>query len=249
MTRAATMKARIPFDKATAERFGLTDAAWKTLVENVHPKAKNKASIAMVLSYCEAREIDPMERLINIVNVWDRASGQMVEAVLPSLAFHRVAATNSGAYAGMDQAQFGPDIITTLDGQPVTHPEWCQITLYRMVQGVRCAFPGPRILWMEYYSREEHRSAKPHHHWRDKPWYMLEKVAESLALRRAFPDHCPDPSAEEMVTVRGDDVEPRESLADRLKRGESDTPPQERPDADPAPAGGEGTDSGEEDET
>ncbi len=247
MTRRASIKARIPFDAAIAERFGLTDAAWKTLVENVHPKAKNKASIAMVLSYCEARGIDPMERLINIVCVWDRAAGKLVEGVLPSLAFHRKAATNSGAYAGMDEAQFGPDIITTLDGQPVTHPEWCQITLYRMVQSVRCAFPGPRILWTEYYSRESHTTARPNYQWRDKPWYMIEKVAESLALRRAFPDHCPDPSAEEMVSVRGDDIEPRETLADRLKRGESDTPPQEPPTADPDKA--EGEDSRKEDET
>lgn len=130
----------------------------------------------------------------------------------------RSMASSSGAYLGCDPATFGPDITSEWelpsgddDGGDhpnapprekkapaappkmlkVTHPAWCQMTVYRLVQGLRVAFPGPRVYWLETYATAG-KSDRPNEMWRDRPFGQLEKCAEAAALRRAFPGELAD---------------------------------------------------------
>jgi len=70
----------------------------------------------------------------------------------------------------------------------VTFPEWCTITVHRLVQGNRVPFPGPRVFWLEFYNKKSRFTDEPNEQWRRRPSQMLEKCAEAGALRRAFPE-------------------------------------------------------------
>jgi hypothetical protein len=80
----------------------------------------------------------------------------------------------------------------------VTHPEWARITVYKIVGGQRCPFPGPKILWKEIYSRIG-KTSVPNEKWERSASFMLEKCTEAAALRKAFPEELGDVlTAEEM---------------------------------------------------
>lgn len=206
---------RLPFHPAIEERFGVDKGQWKALVEAVFPAAKTPDAVALALSYCKARKLDPFKRVVHIVPIWDsnktpgdkgRAKGGYVETVWPGIAEHRTTAARTGQHAGLDPARFGPMIEEVFsldsdeDGQvrniTVKFPEWCEITVYRLVQGTRCAFPGPRVYWREIYSRIG-KSKVPNEKWQRSPAGMLEKTAEAGALRRAFPEEIGDESTAE----------------------------------------------------
>jgi phage recombination protein Bet len=137
-----------------------------------------------------------------------------IETVWPGINELRTTAHRTGIYAGSDPAEWGPDITSEWelpsgedDGGDhpnapprekkaaaapvrmlkVVHPEWCQITVYRVVQGLRVAFPGPRVYWLETYATAG-KSDRPNEMWKDRARGQLEKCAEAAALRKAFPE-------------------------------------------------------------
>ena len=66
---------RLPYHDAFKERFGVERMQWKALVEACYPNAKTIDSVAMVLSYCKARNLDPFKRPVHIVPMWSRTGG------------------------------------------------------------------------------------------------------------------------------------------------------------------------------
>jgi hypothetical protein len=92
---------------------------------------------------------------------------------ITSIDFMRIRAAETGEYAGSDDPIFGE---ATIEQYPGT----ATVTVYRLVQGQRCAFTGT-ARWSEY---------KPEANdfmWRKMPHTMLGKCAEALALRKGFP--------------------------------------------------------------
>lgn len=70
----------------------------------------------------------------------------------------------------------------------VIHPEWCRITVYRMIDGQRVAFPGPRVYWLESYATMSRFNDAPNEMWKDRPRGQLAKCSEAASLRKAFPE-------------------------------------------------------------
>ena len=197
---------RLPWHDRIGETYGdlgVEKSTWKALVESVFPAAQSVDSVMMVLAYCKARKLDPFKRVVHIVPIYDRNKKQLVDTVWPGIAEHRTTASRTGGFAGFDKAEFGPMITRTFEGSvgrgdneerrniTVTFPEWCQITVYRIVKGVRCPFNGPKVYWLEYYNRIG-RTDLPNDRWQRSPIQMLEKCAEAGALRRAFPEELGD---------------------------------------------------------
>lgn len=186
---------RLAFPKGVEERFGVDRTQWKALVEAVFPLAKSPDSVVLALSYCKARRLDPFKRVVHIVPIWDSAQSREVETVWPGIAEHRTTAMRTGNYGGADPAVFGPTIERTFEGQTkkgnvsakVSFPEFCQITVYRVVGGQRMPVPGPRVYWLEYFSKLG-KANVPNDRWQRAPFQMIEKCAEAAALRRAFPE-------------------------------------------------------------
>lgn len=84
---------------------------------------------------------------------------------------YRLVADRTGVYAGCDDAVFDSE----------KEPNKATVTVYKMVQGQRCAYTAS-ARWSEYYPGEREGFM-----WDKMPCVMLGKVAEALALRKAFP--------------------------------------------------------------
>lgn len=86
----------------------------------------------------------------------------------------RSIAARTGEYDGQDSPEFGPDCTC---GVTPKHPEWCEVRAYR--KGVSRPIPA-KAYWHEYLPDQAFQ-------WHKMPHVMLAKVAEALALRKAFP--------------------------------------------------------------
>ena len=181
------------------EALGIDNASWKVLTDSIFPHAKNADSILMAARYCRARGLDILKKPVHIVPVWSSAAGGMIDSIWPSIAELRTTAARTGSYAGKDETAFGPMMKKKLGAIDVEFPEWAQVTVYRIVQGVRCAFVGPKCYWLEYYAVEGRNKKEPNERWLRALHGQLEKCAEAGALRAAFPEEIGnDYAAEEM---------------------------------------------------
>ena len=74
-------------------------------------------SIRMVISYCRAVGLDPMQKPVHIVPMWDRSIGAMRDVIMPGVNLYRIQASRSGQFAGISEPEFGQDVTTKLGGQ------------------------------------------------------------------------------------------------------------------------------------
>jgi phage recombination protein Bet len=184
---------RLPYHPAIQDRFGVDRGGWQVLIDAIWPGAKTVDAVAMALSYCKARNLDPFKKVVHIVPMYSRAVRGMIETVWPGIAEIRTTAFRTGQYAGMDDAAFGPMVETDFDNagdrqKTLRHPEWCQITVYRELHGRVCKFVGPKVYWLEAYATEKNDSDYPNEMWWSRSVGQIEKCAEAASLRRAFPE-------------------------------------------------------------
>lgn len=179
---------RLPYHPAVEERFGVDKSAWTALVDAIFPTATTAESVILALSYCKARRLDPFKRVVHIVPIYSKAEGKMVDTVWPGIGELRTTAFRTGQYVGKDEAIFGPLISKDLGGVQVTFPEWCQVTVYRLVNGVRAPWVGPKVFWLETYATARRDTEAPNEMWRNRVFGQIEKCAEAAALRAGFPE-------------------------------------------------------------
>jgi phage recombination protein Bet len=186
---------RLPYHPGIEERFKIDKSRWKALVEAIYPTAESTDTVILALSYCKAKGYDPFKRCIHIVPVWDKKQRKMVDTVWPSITELRITAHRTKQYSGKDATRWGPDKEGKWSCKPdkgkayevnLVFPEWAQITVYRTIEGVRCAFSGPIVYWLESYASLKDKS--PNSMWQKRPRGQLEKCAEAAALRLAFPE-------------------------------------------------------------
>lgn len=250
---------RLPYHPLIEERFGIDRASWKALVEAIFPSATSVESVILALSYCRARKLDPFKRNVHIVPIWDKNRQCMVDTIWPGIGELRTTAFRTGEYAGRGETAFGPDRTTKVGAVEMTFPEWAQVTVSRIVKGVKVDFAGPRVYWLETYATKKHDVDTPNEMWATRPRGQIEKAAEAAALRAAFPEEIGSDYIPEEVqhTLSGPrDVEAKittgsksDALAARLKGPESAAAASEADEApyDPnamAHAGEESQDTG-----
>lgn len=197
------------------------------LQSSLYPGAKPE-SVEMVLGYCTAAGLDVMQKPVHIVPMkvktgkkdnYGNDQYENRDVVMPGVGLYRVQASRTGQYAGMDAPEFGPNkefayskkVREWVDGEngkrkPIdkfenavlVYPEWCRVTVYRLVNGARCPFPAVEF-WTENYATASSGSDAPNAMWERRPRGQLVKCAEAQALRKAFPDAVGSaPTAEEM---------------------------------------------------
>ncbi|MBN1510710.1 MAG: phage recombination protein Bet [Phycisphaerae bacterium] len=191
---------RLPYPAPVQEKFGIDADAWKALVEAVFPNAQSAGSVFLALSYCKARGLDVFKRNVHIVPIWDKDKRRYVDTIWPGIGELRTTAFRTRQYAGRDATQFGPDLTSTW-GQGreqiiVTHPEWAQVTVHRMIDGQRVPFAGPPVYWLETFAAT--KEGFPNSMWQKRPRGQIDKCAEGAALRAAFPEELGDmPTSDE----------------------------------------------------
>ncbi|WP_282347947.1 phage recombination protein Bet [Pseudomonas sp. PS01301] len=237
---------------------GLNQATWGALCDSIYPGAKQE-SVLMVWDYCRAQGLDPLLKPVHIVPMkvsTGQYDGQgkeikaMRDTVLPGIGLYRINATRGGSYAGMSEPTFGPMIpmscfrdnwsgpssnrTKTREEYQIAVPEWCSITVTKMVGGVSCQFTAKEY-WMENYA--EKADGTPNTMWAKRPRAQLAKCTEAQALRKAFPEIGSQPTAEEMEGKHERDVTPQQPAQGAQQTQQTHTrtaAADERPAADQA---------------
>lgn len=168
------------------------------LRESLYPGAEDN-SIRMVLGYCRAAGLDPMQKPVHIVPMWDSKSSRMRDVVMPGIGLYRTQAARSGEYGGISDPEFGPSITENIGGYEITYPEFCRVTVSRIV-GDRLVNFSAVERWKENYAMKggKEKSIAPNAMWMKRPYGQLAKCAEAQALRKAFPEVGSAPTADEM---------------------------------------------------
>lgn len=168
------------------------------LSNNLYPGAAQE-SVLMVIDYCKAAGLDPLQKPVHIVPMWDSKQGRMRDVVMPGIALYRINASRSNEYGGMSEPEFGPDTTETIGGVSITYPLWCRVTVSRIV-GDRIVSFTAREFWKENYAVKggKEKSIAPNAMWQKRPYAQIAKCAEAQALRKAFPEQCVGNTAEEM---------------------------------------------------
>lgn len=169
------------------------------LQSSLYPGA-SPSSIKLVLNYCRAAGLDPLQKPVHIVPMWDSKSRQMRDVVMPGINLYRTQAARSGKFAGMSEPEFGPDITETIGGQRITYPEWCRVTVKRQMANGSAAEFTAREFWVENYATKggQEKSVAPNAMWTKRPRGQLAKCAAAQALRIAFPEVAGPPTADEL---------------------------------------------------
>jgi len=203
----------------------------EVLQSSLYPGA-NLQSIKMVLGYCKAAGLDPMQKPVHIVPMWDSKAKQMRDVVMPGIGLYRTQAARTGEHVGTDEPEYGPMVEFRVGDFTIQHPEWCKVTVYRLKGGMRCAYTATEF-WVENYATAGKDTAVPNTMWKKRTRGQIAKCAEAQALRKGFPEVGNQPTAEEMEGKMLDDDGELQAITAKkpaVARPQAKKPPQARQD-------------------
>jgi phage recombination protein Bet len=171
----------------------------QVLQSSLYPGAA-PASIKMVLGYCKASGLDPMQKPVHIVPMWDSKAKGMRDVIMPGIGMYRTQAARSGC-AGVTEPEFGPDVTEVIGNVQITYPAWCRVTVKRKLAGGEIVDFAAKEFWKENYAVRggQEKSIAPNAMWLKRPYGQIAKCAEAQALRKAFPEIGSEPTADEMA--------------------------------------------------
>lgn len=125
---------------------------------------------------CQRTGLDPFSKQIYAI---ERGGKWVFQISIDGL---RAIADRTGFYAGSDEPVFDEGLdLYQLEEAGRKNPKVCKVTVWKIVQGIRCPFVG--VARMSDFSAVAGRSQV----WKEMPAHMLAVRAESFALRKAFP--------------------------------------------------------------
>ena len=129
-------------------------SVWSTLKNSLYKGAKD-ASIQMVIEYCKACKLDPMQKPVHIVpmSVKNAQTGQKEwkDTIMPGIGLYRIQAARSNKYAGVSEPEYGDTFNTTLGGVSISYPEWCKVTVKKLIGNNIVEFTAKEY-WLENYA-------------------------------------------------------------------------------------------------
>lgn len=152
-----------------------TDAQ-EQLIRDVFIGGASKQEAAVLLEVARTRRLNPLLKQIHFVKRWDSQKQKEVWASQVSIDGLRAIAERTGKYDGQDEAEFGP---ISQRG----YPEWARVRVYRK------DWSRPAVgtaYWDEYVQTK--KGGEVTRFWSTMPRVMLAKCAESIAMRKAFPE-------------------------------------------------------------
>ncbi len=154
----------------------------------------------MAWDYCAARGLDVMLKPVHLVPMYVKnanGQGSMRDVVMPGIGLYRIQADRAGNYAGMSAPVFGPNISDRVGNFEMDYPEWCEITVQKLI-GDRLVSFTAREYWIENYATAGRDKLEPNAMWKKRPRGQLVKCCEAQALRKGWPELGAQPTAEEM---------------------------------------------------
>ena len=186
--------------KENVPAFAMTeDELLNVLRNSLYPGAQTD-SIKMVVGYCKASGLDPMQKPVHIVPMWNTAAGRMIDVIMPGIGSYRTQAARSGEYAGVTEPEFGADVKENIGGVEIIYPSTCRVVVKRLLSNDTIAEFAATERWKENYAMKggKEKSIAPNAMWTKRPYAQLAKCAEAQALRKAFPEFGAQPTADEM---------------------------------------------------
>lgn len=148
----------------------------------IAPKATND-ELKLFIHQAKRTGLDPLARQIYAIHRKVKQGNEYVDkmTIQTSIDGFRVIAERSGDYAGQDEPFF-EDVLAD-DGK--VKDKKCKVTVYRFRGDTRYPAAVGVAYWSEYVQTD--REGRPSGMWAKMPRTMLAKVAEALALRKAYP--------------------------------------------------------------
>jgi len=175
--------------------------AQRQMIRDAYAKKATDEEFAVLMEIARVRRLNPLLRQIHFVSRWDKGVGREVWTSQVAIDGLRAIAERTGLYAGQDE----PEFIENPDGTI----KLCKVRVYRK------DWPRPAVgiaYWSEYVQVARDRTTgkvAPTSFWQRMGHTMLAKCAESLALRKAFPEDMSGLyTTEEMAQATVIDVDP-----------------------------------------
>jgi len=170
---------------APSDAFGKLSRPQIELIKRTVAKEASDDELRLFIQVCKGANLNPFLKQVFLVPRWDSVAGRTVRAIQVSIDGFRAIAESGGAYAGNDDPIYeGETEIEVPAGKgtkKLTVPNKATVTVYKIVEGQRYPFTAT-ARWAEYYP-----GAKMGFQWHIRPFLMLGKCSEALALRKAFP--------------------------------------------------------------
>ncbi len=170
---------------APHDAFGKLTRGQVDLIKRTIAKDASDDELRLFLQVCKGAQLNPFLKQAHLVPYWDSKEGQWRRAIIVGIDGFRSVAESSGAYAGNEDPIYDGEHEVTYEQDKQTKkfqaPLKATVTVYKIVDGQRYPFTAT-ARWSEYYPGE-----KKGFQWRIRPYFMLGKCAEGLALRKAFP--------------------------------------------------------------
>ena len=139
------------------------------LIKNTVAVGATNDELKLFFFECRRRGVHPLDRLIHFVKRSGKATFQC------GIDFMRSQAEGSGQYRGQECVEYGPIVRG--------YPEWAKATVRRKDPDTGDIYTvSATAYWDEFYPGDQLGFM-----WKKMPRVMLGKVAESQALRKAFP--------------------------------------------------------------
>lgn len=157
------------------------------LIKDLIAKEASDPELALFLMQCQRSQLDPFAKQIYCIGRWDTALGRKVFTTQISIDGARLTAERSNKYEGQDGPYWcGPDGVWKdiwLESYP---PSAARVGV--MKKGFKQVLYAVAN-WESYCQKGKGKDGKEYimSMWAKFPSLMLGKVAEMLALRRAFP--------------------------------------------------------------
>ncbi len=196
-------------------------------IKEVYARGSSDIEFANFVIVASRTGLDIFKKQIYLIPRWDSRLGKEIFTPQTGIDGYRSVAERTGAYAGNDDVVFQGSLElaanTAKKGEKeklekYTAPEVATITVYKIVQGVRCPFTAT-ARWTEYYPGDRQGMM-----WRQKPHVMLGKCAEALALRKAFPNNLGGLYTQEEMAMQDAQIKPiaaAKTVANMLEKAKS----------------------------